>query len=92
MPLVGTGYGRGDVEITVRAPVGAIVAYLVEHPGTAITEVYLLAYTDEELTACRKVFAGGDAHRLSGPGRRTGRTLPACTASGGPPPRGGLPG
>jgi hypothetical protein len=47
----------------VRALVGALVACLVEHPSTAVTEVYLLAYTDAELTACRKVFAEND--RLS---------------------------
>jgi hypothetical protein len=47
----------------VRALVGAVVAYLVEHPSTAVTAVYLVAYTDAELTACRKVVAEND--RLS---------------------------
>jgi hypothetical protein len=47
----------GDVESTVRALARAVVAYLVEHPSTTVTEVYLLAYTDAELATCRKVFA-----------------------------------
>ncbi|MEJ3749552.1 macro domain-containing protein [Actinomycetes bacterium KLBMP 9797] len=63
LPLLGTGYGRGDVEETTRVLVGAIIAYLTEHPRTAIEDVYLLAHTDNELAVCQKVFA--DSDRLS---------------------------
>ncbi|MET0492736.1 MAG: macro domain-containing protein [Actinoplanes sp.] len=60
VPLLGTGHGRGDIEGTTRALVEAVIAYLGGHPHTAIKEVFLLAHTDDELSACTRVFAGCD--------------------------------
>jgi O-acetyl-ADP-ribose deacetylase (regulator of RNase III) len=65
LPLLGTGYGRGDVEDTARALVATVDAYLVEHPQTAIKDVYLLAHTDDELAVCQKVFAESDRLAVS---------------------------
>jgi O-acetyl-ADP-ribose deacetylase (regulator of RNase III) len=59
-PLLGTGNGHGDVEQTTRAFLGSVSSYLVDRPTTAIHEVYLLAYTDIEFEACKKVFADSD--------------------------------
>jgi hypothetical protein len=80
----GHRHGTGaDVESTVRALVGALVACLVEHPSTAVTKVYLLAYTDAELTAPesprreRPAFRV-DAYRPSGRGLRPGRLAGAA--------------
>jgi hypothetical protein len=58
-PLLGTGYGHGDVEHTVRVFLGSVSSYLVERP-TAIREVYLLAYTDVEFEVFKNVFAESD--------------------------------
>lgn len=68
LPLLGTGYGRGELEQTARVLLGAVISYFVQHARTAIREVYLLAHTDDELAACEKVFAESD--RLILPGRR----------------------
>lgn len=65
LPLLGVGRGRGDVEDTVRALVGAVCGYLAGQERTAINEVYLLAHTDQELDACRRVFAECDQLTVS---------------------------
>lgn len=52
-PLLGAGQGGGDPAATAKVLVGATVDYLAATPTSAITAVYLLAYTDIELVACR---------------------------------------
>jgi O-acetyl-ADP-ribose deacetylase (regulator of RNase III) len=55
-PLLGTGHGGGDVETTVRTLVHAVIDYLTANPASPIRVVYFLAYTDDELAVCRRVF------------------------------------
>ncbi|MFL6140688.1 MAG: macro domain-containing protein [Labedaea sp.] len=52
-PLLGAGQGGGDPAVTARTLVGAAVDYFAGTATSAITAVYLLAYTDIELIACR---------------------------------------
>jgi O-acetyl-ADP-ribose deacetylase (regulator of RNase III) len=52
-PLLGAGQGGGDPEATAKLLVGAAVDYFAATPMSAIAAVYLLAYTDIELVACR---------------------------------------
>ncbi|MEU4743123.1 macro domain-containing protein [Actinosynnema sp. NPDC023658] len=51
-PLLGAGQGGGDPGETAVALVSAVVDYLTAKPASAVREVYVLAYTDVELTAC----------------------------------------
>jgi O-acetyl-ADP-ribose deacetylase (regulator of RNase III) len=53
-PLLGSGQGGGDPTATARALVGATIDYFVATPTSAITAVYLLAYSDIDMAACRK--------------------------------------
>lgn len=57
-PLMGTGQGRGEAEVTVRTLVTAAVEYLRAHQDSQVARVYLLAYTDFELGACIGVLDG----------------------------------
>jgi O-acetyl-ADP-ribose deacetylase (regulator of RNase III) len=51
-PLLGTGFGGGDLVDTVRILLGAATDHLATAPGGATGHVYFLAYTDAELAAC----------------------------------------
>lgn len=55
-PLLGTGQGGGELRPTVAAMIGAVIDYFAATPGTAITTVFFLAYTDVELAVCEEVF------------------------------------
>jgi O-acetyl-ADP-ribose deacetylase (regulator of RNase III) len=52
-PLLGAGQGGGDPAATAKVLVGAATDYFAATPASAITTVYLLAYTDIDLVACR---------------------------------------
>lgn len=52
-PLLGAGQGGGDPAETAKVLVGATADYFAATPISAIRVVYLLAYTDIELVACR---------------------------------------
>lgn len=51
-PLLGTGQGGGELRPTVDALLAAVIDYYRAAPDTDITTVFLLAYTDIELTEC----------------------------------------
>ena len=53
-PLLGAGQGGADALTTARALVGAATDYFASTPESQVRAVYLLAYSDNELTACRK--------------------------------------
>lgn len=55
-PLLGAGQGGGDPKQTALALAGAALNYLAAHPNTSVTSVYILAYTDLELAACRAAY------------------------------------
>lgn len=57
-PLLGVGQGGGELEPTINAMVNAAADYFTAHPATRVGTVFLLAYTDAELTTCRRVLAG----------------------------------
>ncbi|MBB5857539.1 macro domain-containing protein [Amycolatopsis umgeniensis] len=75
-PLLGAGQGGGDPADTARALVGAVVDYFTATPASAITAVYLLAYTDIDLAACRKA-CDRAALRPSSPGEESRSGEPA---------------
>jgi O-acetyl-ADP-ribose deacetylase (regulator of RNase III) len=90
-PLLGTGQGGGEIRPTVSSLIGAAVDYFTTNPGTHITSVFFLAYTDVELAACEQVLAairrletvpGGLAAPVI-PGQREALTSPRSTASSG---------
>jgi O-acetyl-ADP-ribose deacetylase (regulator of RNase III) len=54
-PLLGAGHGGGPVQQIADAMVSAAVQYLSRTDESTIGTVLLLAYTDQELTACRAV-------------------------------------
>ena len=56
-PLLGTGQGAGELGPTVRALTGAVIDYFIVTPGTNVSTVFFLAYTDAELAACEAAFA-----------------------------------
>jgi hypothetical protein len=56
-PLLGTGQGHGDLGRTVEALLGAVLGYFRNSPDSGISVVYMLAYTDVELAACRRAFS-----------------------------------
>jgi hypothetical protein len=65
-PLLGTGQGGGDTELTVVALLGAALDHLGGTPPEhAVDIVYFLAYTDVELATCRRIF-DRSAHLLPG--------------------------
>jgi O-acetyl-ADP-ribose deacetylase (regulator of RNase III) len=51
-PLLGAGQGGGDPLTTAGALANAVVGYFMMTPTTSIETVYILAYTDSELTDC----------------------------------------
>jgi O-acetyl-ADP-ribose deacetylase (regulator of RNase III) len=53
-PLLGAGQGGGDPAATAQALVGAAIDYFAATPTSEIMAVYLLAYTDIDMAACRK--------------------------------------
>ena len=53
-PLLGTGNAGGDVGRTATSLVHEACNYLRAAPATRIETVYFLAYTDQELNACRR--------------------------------------
>jgi hypothetical protein len=56
-PLLGTGQGGGDTELTVVALLGAALDHLGGAPARhAVDIAFFLAYTDVELAICRRVF------------------------------------
>lgn len=61
-PLLGAGQGRAEPGPTISALAGAALDYFASTPSSSITTIYFLAYTDEELAACERVFAS--SHRL----------------------------
>jgi O-acetyl-ADP-ribose deacetylase (regulator of RNase III) len=56
-PLLGTGHGGGDLPTTISSLVGAVIDYFTSTPGTHITTVFFLAYTDSDLSACEMLLA-----------------------------------
>jgi O-acetyl-ADP-ribose deacetylase (regulator of RNase III) len=56
-PLLGTGDGGGELEPTISSMLGAAVDYFTTTPASAVSTMYLLAYTDVELAACEAIFA-----------------------------------
>jgi hypothetical protein len=65
-PLLGVGQGGGELEPTINAMVNAAADYFTARPATRVDTVFLLAYTDAELTACRRVLAGNARVRSMG--------------------------
>jgi O-acetyl-ADP-ribose deacetylase (regulator of RNase III) len=59
-PLMGVGQGRADLEKTVLALSTAAVDHLLDHRGSRVRNVYFLAYTDVELSACEAAFEDSD--------------------------------
>jgi O-acetyl-ADP-ribose deacetylase (regulator of RNase III) len=57
-PLLGTGQGRGSIELTATVLVGAAVDYLASVPGTRVGAVWFLAHTYEELAAITAAVSG----------------------------------
>jgi O-acetyl-ADP-ribose deacetylase (regulator of RNase III) len=53
-PLLGTGNAGGDVGRIATSLVHEARNYLRAAPATRIETVYFLAYTDQEVTACRR--------------------------------------
>jgi O-acetyl-ADP-ribose deacetylase (regulator of RNase III) len=62
-PLLGTGQGGAELRPTIGAMTGAVIDYFAANPGTHITTVLFLAYTDVELVACEEVL--GASQRLA---------------------------
>jgi O-acetyl-ADP-ribose deacetylase (regulator of RNase III) len=54
-PLMGTGAARGDLLSTVGPLIEAAVAYLSQDPACNIRRAYFIAWSEEELAACRSV-------------------------------------
>ena len=61
-PLLGTGVGGGDKADTIKTLVNAVVSHLTEPDApisfgkSGIRDVFLLAYTDQELALCTEEF------------------------------------
>jgi transcriptional regulator with XRE-family HTH domain len=55
-PLLGTGQGGGDLDTTVSSLAGSAIDYFAAVPGSPVTKVYFLAYTDAELAALESLF------------------------------------
>ncbi|MGI5400563.1 macro domain-containing protein [Streptomyces sp. CA-135486] len=53
LPLLGTGDGNSDPKKTAEALAEAVVDYFRAHPDSGVRAVYLLAYTDVQVAACR---------------------------------------
>ncbi|GAB3735101.1 hypothetical protein GCM10027598_61000 [Amycolatopsis oliviviridis] len=85
LPLLGAGQGGGDPMSTARALVGATLDYFAATPASAITAVYLLAYTDVDLAACRKACDRAPLLPLS-PGREGHHSEPVRTTAVAAPP------
>jgi O-acetyl-ADP-ribose deacetylase (regulator of RNase III) len=58
IPLFGTGSGKADVESTARLVLTAAVGWLASDRPTNLRTVYVLAYRDSELAACRRFLDG----------------------------------
>jgi O-acetyl-ADP-ribose deacetylase (regulator of RNase III) len=83
-PLLGVGHGGGELEPTISSLAGAVVDYFAATPGTRITAVYFLAYTDTELAACETFFAASKWVRVADTEVAQPENPPAEPA---PPPR-----
>jgi NB-ARC domain len=57
-PLLGTGQGRGSIELTATVLVGAAVDFLTGVPGTHVGAVWFLAHTYQELAAITAAVRG----------------------------------
>jgi O-acetyl-ADP-ribose deacetylase (regulator of RNase III) len=63
IPVIGVGLGGGAVEATARSLLGAALDYLTATPGSALSKVYFLAYTEAEYAAFGR--AVGSSRRMS---------------------------
>ena len=57
-PLLGVGSGHGPVQPTANDMITAAVDHLVEHPRTRLRAVYLLGYSDAELSVLTECLTG----------------------------------
>ncbi len=65
-PLLGSGQGGGAAESTATALITAATDYLMNTPGTHMTDVYFLAYSDVELAACQAACVANGLTRTEG--------------------------
>lgn len=62
-PLMGTGTARGDLKIFVSPLIGAAIEYLRANHDSRIQRAHFMAWSEEELIACRTVLDNSPAVR-----------------------------
>jgi O-acetyl-ADP-ribose deacetylase (regulator of RNase III) len=68
-PLLGTGEGGADPDTTAGSVIRAILHHLTTASNSRIARAHVLAYTDRELSACRKAFADNGLVEAGGAAR-----------------------
>ena len=53
-PLLGTGTARGDLHLIVGRLIDTAISYLTENPDSGIERACFVAWSEEELVACRR--------------------------------------
>ncbi len=61
IPLLGIGIVRGDFRPLLERQVEAALEYLTKTPASGVKDVYLLAWSEQELALCQSVFRSFDS-------------------------------
>ena len=56
IPLLGIGFVRGDFRPLLERQVEAAIEYVTDHPKSNVDNVYILAWSEQELALCQSVF------------------------------------